>query len=660
MTVRPSTQRHPNAGRAGWFVRVAALLLVATVVRAEAPAGAAAASNGTVNFSFDQVDIRTFVKLMGEMTGRRFVIDEAVKGQISVVAPRIPSDQAYAVCLKILESAGCSVVDEGTLTRVVPLAPRFQPSAPVVGDGKPLPREGIVTRVIRLQHTSVTDLRKVLDAITGREKSGHVALLEASNHVIITDTVEAVRRFEQVIAEIDRPGAGTVSEVVFMKYVDASEFVQQYNAAATGRERTVREGVVVKPGRDLIMLASPHSNSIVMVGSGADIADVKKILALIDVESPSGRGNLHAIFLKYIGAEEASKSLNALLEKSLGKEAPKAGDRRRIAIESSPANNALLVDASPMDFQLVRTLVTELDQMPQQVMIEVMIAEVGVDDSLDVGVEMTALNLPSSVGSTVVSGGSTLSDSTEGLMNAIQNGIFPRGISVGVAHGTRLDAQGNVVASYPAAININALQKKGNVKILSCVPLVAQNNKEASVSVVKNVPILKSTISGGTGTARDIIQNIDRLDVGIKLKLTPHINPNDEVCMSLNPSIEAIIDPGPSGTQFAPTIARREVSTTVTVPSGKTIIISGLIREDRTKVVRKIPILGSIPILGVLFRHTVDATERTNLIIFVTPRVMTEAADAQAATDDWSRRTGLSTTNLPSAATGTVTGAATR
>lgn len=666
MTVRPLAQRSPGAGRVGQCMLAAALAL-ATAVCAQAPAtgavevvpSAVADSAGTVNFSFDQVDIRTFVKVMGEMTGRRFVIDEAVKGQISVVAPRIPVDQAYAVCLKILESAGCSVVEDGTLTRVVPLAPRFQPSAPVVGDGQAMPRDGIVTRVIRLQHTSVTELRKVLDAITGREKSSHVALLESSNHVIITDTVGAVRRFEQVIAEIDKPGAGTVSEVVFLKHMDASDFVQQYNAAATGRERTVRDGVVVKPGRDLIMLASPQSNSIVMVGSGADIDDVKRVLALIDVESASGRGNLHAIFLKYIGAEEASKSLNALLEKSLGKESPKAGDRRRISVESSPANNALLVDASPMDFQLVRTLVLELDQMPQQVMIEVMIVEISADDSLDLGVDITALNMPAKVGDTVVSGGSTLSESTEGLMNAVQNGIFPKGISVGVAYGSHKDANGNVVASYPAAININAVQKKSNVKLLSSVPLVAQNNKEASVSVVKNVPILKSTISGGTGTSRDVIQNIERLDVGIKLKLTPHINPNNEVCMLLNPSIEAIIDAGPSGTQFAPTIARREVSTTVTVPSGKTIVISGLIREDQTKVVSKIPILGSIPILGFLFRHTADAKERTNLIIFVTPRVMTEAADALAATEDWTRRTGL-TNDLPSALTGTVTKATAR
>ena len=652
-----TARRSNRTGRpAGFLAGTVLLALLAGAAPGTAQSPAQPPPAATVNFSFDQVDIRTFVKLIGEMTGRRFTVDEAVKGQISVIAPRVAVDQVYPLFVKILESAGCSVVEDEGLVRVVPLPPRAFPSAPVLGPAGTLPPGGVVTRVIRLQHTSVTDLKKVLDAITGREKSGNVAILEASNHVIITDTADAVRRFEQIIAEIDKPGAGTVSEVVFLKHLDASDFVQQYNAAAASRERTIREGVVVRPGHDLILLAAPQSNGIVMVGTGADIDDVKRILALIDVESASGQGMLHAIFLKYIGAEEASKSLNALLEKSLGKDPPKAGDRRRIAIESSPANNALLVDASPLDFQLINTLVAELDQMQQQVLIEVTIAEIGADKSLDVGVDMQSLNVPGKVGSTVVSGGSTLSASTEGLMTAIQNGILPRGITVGVAHGTRLDASGNVVASYPAAVSINALQLNSDVKILSSVPLVAQNNKEASVSVVRNIPILKSTIQGGSGTARDVIQNIERLDVGIKLKLTPHINPQDEVCMTLNPSIEAIIDTGATGTDYTPTIARREVTTTVTVPSGKTIVISGLVSENKTKSVRKIPLLGSIPLIGWLFRHTVDATERTNLIIFVTPRVMTDIAAARAATDEWSRRTGLST-NLTSGVTGTVTGA---
>ena len=146
-----------------------------------------------------------------------------------------------------------------------------------------------------------------------------------------------------------------------------------------------------------------------------------------------------------------------------------------------------------------------------------------------------------------------------------------------------------------------------------------------------------------------MIQNIERVDVGIKLKLTPRVNPSNEVCMVLNPSIEAIIDAGATG-QYTPTIAKREVSTTVTVPDGRTIVNSGLIREDRSSVVRKIPVLGSIPLIGFLFRHTIDSKQRTNLIIFVTPRVMSNDMTAAAATDLWSRKTGLNTTNTDASA----------
>ena len=642
---------HSVARRLVWrpVAVLIAVLLPALGPRAAEVEPAVGGAKGAINFSFDQVDVRTLVKVMGEITGRRFMVDEAVKGHITVVAPRVAPGEAFPLFVKILESAGCSVVEEDGICRIVALPPRTSPSAPIIGPSARVPAQGVVTRVIRLANTSVTDLKKVLDALAGREKTSQLAVVEATNHLIITDTAEAIRRFEQIVAELDKPGAGTVSEVIFPKYIDGAEFVRQYTAATGAGEKFIREGVPLRQGRNLVVLASPPSNAIVLAGSPADVAEIKKMIALLDVESPSGKGNLHAIFLKYASAEDAAKSLNALIEKSVGKEV-KPGERRRISIEASPSNNALLVDASAMDFELVKNLVDQLDVMPQQVLIEVVIAEISVDNELDVGVEIAALNSPAKVGDVVVAGSSRLNESADTLMNAIQSGVFPRGITVGVAQGLRLDADGKVVSGYPGAININALQKRGKVRILSSVPLLSQNNREASVSVVNNIPVLKSTIQAGTGTARDVIQNIDRVDVGIKLKLTPRINPQNEVCMALNPSIEAIIDPGPAGTQFTPTIAKREVSTTVTVPDNRTIVITGLIREDRTLIVRKVPILGSIPLLGILFRDTVDGTKRTNLIIFVTPHVLADGKAAQAATAEWSRRTGLSSTNMPDAA----------
>ena len=275
----------------------------------------------TVSLTFDRVDVRAFVKVIQEITGRRFVVDEGVKGQLTVLAPRVPVSGAYELALKILESSGCAVVEEGDFSRVVPMPPRNTPMAPVVGEGRLVPAMGLVTRVIRLRNASVADLRKVLDALAGREKGGGVTAVEATNHLILTDTADNIRRFEQIIAELDRPGAGTASEVYVLKYANAVDFVQQYSRVTTGKAGMVREGVPVKSGVPLTLFAAPHANSIVLVGPAMEIAEVKRILDLIDVESKVGRGNLHAIFLKYISAEEAAKSLNALLDKSLGKDA---------------------------------------------------------------------------------------------------------------------------------------------------------------------------------------------------------------------------------------------------------------------------------------------------------------------------------------------------
>ncbi|MBU1910289.1 MAG: type II and III secretion system protein, partial [Verrucomicrobia bacterium] len=232
---------------------------------------------------------------------------------------------------------------------------------------------------------------------------------------------------------------------------------------------------------------------------------------------------------------------------------------------------------------------------------------------------------------------------TDQIMDFVTKEVFPQGLSVGVARGTYTDAEGNIVPRIPFLMR--ALAQNRDVRILSSIPLWAQNNTEASLSVVENIPILRSTIEGGSGTARDVIQNIDRMDVGIKLKLTPHVNPQREVLMQLNPSIEAIIDEGPAD-KFAPTIAKREVSTTVTVPDKCTVIISGLIREDVIKVVSKVPILGDIPFLGWLFRSHSSRKQRTNLLIFVTPHIVTdirEAADLKQTLEDQAQLSGVRT-----------------
>jgi len=606
------------------------VLALALAVAPVAPLAARAEEGPRVNFSFDQVEIPVLVKLVGEMTGRRFVVGEEITGRVTVVTPqRIPVKDAYPLLVSILESRGLGILEQGGLHRVILLPERAVPGATVmIPEDDSTNAVGLVTKLIRVQHVSVSELRRLLEPLVRGGKSGALAAFPPTNHLIITDTAENVRQIERIIGELDKPGAARVVDVIPLKHAAPDDLARQLVAAMKGGAsagekvsrhlQQVGEGMGALPA-DVVVVPAPRANSIIIVGTPVQLNELREIVARMDVEAPSGYGRLHAIFLKYLSAEEAAKSLTALLAKTDKERAP-------IAIEHNLANNALVVDASPQDFEFLKKLVEQLDQVPQQVMVEVLLAEVAVGRSLDLGVRLATVDQPKD-GSTTVIGGSQPSE-TDAVMNFLETGAFPQGLAIGVARGTYTDAAGNIVPSIP--ILIQALAQNRDVKILSNVPLWAQNNVEASVSVVENIPILRSTIEGGAGTSRDVIQNIDRIDVGIKLKLTPHVNPDGDITLQLNPSIEAIVDEGPADTQFAPSIAKRPVSTTVTLPNKATVVISGLIREDRVNIVSKVPLLGDLPLIGFLFRSKSERVQRTNLLIFVTPHIVTDMAAARA------------------------------
>ena len=608
------------------------------------PSGAAA---GGVNFSFDQVDVNSFVKLVGEITGLKFVVGEGVAGKITVVSPRVRQDEVYPLFVSILESVGCSVVDEGALHRVVRLPDRPTPMGKIVGKGET--GSGLITKVIRLEHASAGDLVKVLEAKVMGGKAGGIAAIDETNHLIVSDTASVVQRIEQLVAEIDQPGLTRMTDVVRLAHAGADEVAAQLNAAlqqrqTRGQRMAQRLPSVTAAGagaaRIATVVAAPHANALMLVGTAAQVAELKALITRIDVETPTGRGRLNAIFLRYLSAKEAATSISALL----AKRQVKGGSGVKlnpIAIEASEANNALLVDSTPGDFEVVRQLVEQLDQVPSQVHISVMIAELAVSDDFTFGVELAALDLPEGRGDTVIQGGSTFAAGADSVLNTIQQGLFPQGLTVGLAHGSRIDNSGNVSVSYPGLININAIKRDRRFKVLSETSLEVLDNREAFVNIVNEIPILKSTIQGGSGASRDVIQNIERIEAGIKLKLTPHVIEGYKVRMELNPSIEVIQDTGDAAGSLTPTIARREVSTTVTVPSGRTIVIAGLTRQDEIEVLRKVPILGSIPLLGILFRSKDQAKQKTNLLIFVTPILVDTMEDQEGIRREWELKTGL-------------------
>jgi general secretion pathway protein D len=595
-----------------------------------------------VNFNFDQADVRVLIKLVGDITGRKFVVDPAVEGKVTVVTPgQIPVTEVYQLLLAVLESAGYAVLEQDGVFRVLARAPRPIPTVPVLSDDATPSGDALFTKVISLAHVSAAEVRRMLEPMVADGKNGALTALETTNHIVVTDTADNIRRLEALIAQIDRPGVARVTELYTLKHAVARNIADELNQAITGlRTRADTEGERIRQRlarseggggpADAVVVAAPHSNSLILAGTPAQVAELKDLIARLDVEAQAVSGHLQAIFLKYLSAEDAAKSLTALLARN----AEKNAERSIIAIEANLANNALMVDAAPQDFEMVRQLVEKLDLPPPQVLVEVMIAEMTLGDGHDYGAEFLSSASPQQ-DSTVIVGGSRAAEGEDRLLAQVVQGVVPQGLTFGLAKGSYTDANGNVVPRFPFLMNVNALKYESNFKILSNVPLWAQNNQEAAVTIGKNIPILKSTIEGGSGTARDVIENIDRIDVGIKLKVTPQVNPDGEVCMRLNPSIEAILEATTDGKAFTPTIARREVTTTLTVPSGETIVISGLIREDNVEKERRVPFLGSIPLLGWIFRHSVKEVERTNLLIFVTPSVARTREEAAALTGRW-------------------------
>ena len=605
-------------------------------------------------FNFDSVDVRVFAQVVGSFTGRRIVVADDAEGKVTVFSRPASRDEAFAIFTAALEASGFTIVpDKDGMERVVRLPDREGTGmGPVVTDPALLPEHGLVTFVLRLEHVPASEMRDLLEAQLRRK--GFITAMQETNHLVFTDTAENVRRILELAGRLDRPGMARATEVFPVEHAEAAQLARELSACFAADQTRAQQLLARLPattpaGAPPPALTPPtiipveHANRLLVTGTPRQIDMVRELLAKMDVESPSGHSAFNFVPLNYLRAADIAKNLTTLLEKfAAGNVDPALS--RRIAVEAVVSHNALLVNASPADFREVKALLEQLDVAPQQVHVEVLIAEVSESDADTLGVQITGLRTPDRVGGVGVGAASRFNDETatgSGTLGQIASGLFGEGLTFGIAHGSHLDANGNVVSDHPALFTIDAVRQNSRIKILAKPSLAAANNVESEVAIVDNIPLTESNITG-TGDSREVIQTITRQDVGVKLSFTPHVIPGGLVQMELQPSIEAVTDTGRSSSDYAPTISKRSVKTTMTVPDGETIVIAGLSRTDRTTVERKIPLLGDIPLLGWLFRWDSDVEQRTSILIFVTPHVMGDAEAARAVRESLETATGLS------------------
>jgi general secretion pathway protein D len=591
-----------------------------------------------VTIDFDNVDISVFIKFVSELTGRNFVVDDKVKGKVTVISPKkIAVDEVYKVFESVLDIYGFATVQAGDVTKVIlaqdargkNLELRLKREAVA-------PEDKIVTQILTLQHASPDEMKKVLDPLIS--KTSVILSYPPTGMLIITDVLSNIQRLQEIVIALDVEGVGEVISYVPLKSASAVDMVK---SLTTVFQQQAGRGTIAP----IKIVADDRTNALIIVAAENDMKRIRELLDLMDKEIPRGGGAIRVYYLQNAKAEDLAKVLTGLPQQTRPTGAAgttaavstsAAAFSKNVQIMADKSTNSLIITADTADYLIIEDVIRKLDITRSMVYLEGLIMEVNANKSFNVGVEWSMLrnvNIQpvtdlggSSVGVAGFTGASIIPQvSSSGTVS------LPSGFSMGVI-GAGIKIGGVLFPNIGAVLN--AYQNDTDVRILSTPQLLTLDNEEAEITVGENVPYVArqdSGVAGVVGTTN--YSSYEYKDVGVTLKVTPQINKDGFVRMKLDQTVTKIVSQSASvdaaGSKvLTPTTLKRTAKTTVVVKSGETVVIGGMIQDDSDKGTSKVPLLGDIPLLGWLFKTRSTSNTRTNLFVFITPRIIQNPEDA--------------------------------
>jgi general secretion pathway protein D len=611
------------------LVSLATLMVVAmttqlSTAQTSAKTGAAVQSGNSktveqfVSIDFNNVDINVFIKFMSELTGTNFIVDQRVKGKVTIISPsKISLQEAYKVFESVLEVHGYTTVQSGELVKIIPSPDARSKSIETkLREEASAPEDKVVTQLIPLRYANPVEIKRLFTPMVS--KSSVILAYPPTNTVIITDVYSNIKRLLKILKEIDITGIGQQISVIPVEYAEAAKLV---NLLSTVFKPTARKGKGAAE-RTITMVADERTNIIVLLANEIDSLRIKKLISMVDKETPRGKGKIQVYYCKHATAEELAKVLQDLPTQQAGAaggakaKAPRvvAG---KVRISADKATNSLIIMADKEDYLVLAEVIEKLDIPRSMVYIESLIMEVDMSTSLNIGIDWSAFGQGSIDGKETVFGGGFRSGFPQ------PGELLQGGLTVGLL--TEPVTIAGIDVSNISAI-INAVKTDDDFRILSTPQILTTDNEEARITVGENRPFqTRSTtdVSGGT------FESFEYRDVGKILKITPHVTENRLVRMQINLEVTAIDQAATLTTSTTlPVTLKRTVDTTVIVKDQQTVVIGGLIDDTTTASENKIPVLGDIPLLGWLFRNTSDETVKTNLYVFLTPRIIKNPGEA--------------------------------
>lgn len=647
-----------NHQRPLWAL-LAAAPLIATV--------SSSAYAQTWKINLRDADLTAFINEVADITGKNFAVDPRVRGNVTVISNKpLNKDEVYDLFLGVLNVNGVVAIPSGNTIKLVPDSNVKNSGIPYDSRNR-LRGDQIVTRVIWLENTNPNDLIPALRPLM--PQFAHMAAIAGTNALIVSDRAANIYQLENIIRNLDGTGQNDI-EAISLQSSQAEEIITQLEAmSATGASKDFS-------GARIRIIADNRTNRIMVKGDPETRKRIRHMIEMLDVPSADRLGGLKVFRLKYASAKNLSEILQGLvtgqavsssnggggLATSSGSTngsmsniqnsgAPSSSistpsinlnsssnsnqnnitsfSQGGVSIIADNAQNSLVVKADPQLMREIESAIQQLDIRRQQVLIEAAIIEVSGDDADQLGIQWALGDLSSGIGLLSFSNiGASLSSIAAGYLSSGTAGAA-NAIASGKNHGDGATfALGNFENSRKAyGALIQALKTNTKSNLLSTPSIVTMDNEEAYIVVGQNVPFVTGSVSTGSSGTVNPYTTVERKDVGVTLKVIPHIGEGGTVRLEVEQEVSNVQS---SKGQAADLITnKRAIKTAVLAEHGQTVVLGGLVSDDVEFNNQGIPGLSSIPYVGRLFRSDTRSNVKRNLLVFIHPTIVGDANDVR-------------------------------
>lgn len=563
-------------------------------------------------------DISAFIGQIADITGKSFVIDPRVKGKVTVVSTETMNTEAvYELFLSVLKVHGYAAVPAGDVIMVVQQNSVKQQGGDLEAKTKKQSQE-MVTKVITIKNTPALDLVPILRPLVA--KYGHLAGVRSANALIISDHASNISRIEQIIDRLDKSGSEEL-EVIQLKEAWVGNVVTMLQSLDPDK---VAQGKGAKSGGtgSIRVVADERSNRLIIKGEKTSRERIRKLIMQLDKPSYFS-GSAKVIRLKYADSKKLAELIKNLMSDTSstgGKDSNKA--KGKASIFADEELNALVIRAEPSILKEISEIIHELDVRRAQVLIESAIVEVSGDVTDALGVQWAVGDTSNPVA------GTNFKNAGQDL-NSIASGIAAGTPSL--SNGLTLGGYKTTGGQFDFGMVIQALESQSNTNLLSTPSIMTLDNQEAEIIVGQNVPFITGSTSSSNNT--NPFTTITREDIGVTLKIKPHIHEGNELRLEVEVSAESVSNTTVQG-QADLITNKRKLKTMILAADKETIVLGGLISDDITETESKVPFLGDIPGLGWLFKSKSTQHIKRNLMVFLRPTIVLEKQKAVELTND--------------------------